>query len=406
MLYIFKIYNTVLMTNGTSQGLFIIVAIVIFGIFVLMANTIIGGTLTDSLEDLFSRGVETATVVGEEDGPYGGLDVAPTAQEHFTFEIVDGAVTITDYDGEDKNVVIPHTVTIDGIDYETTIIGWYAFGYMELESAIIPNTVVEIHMGAFEENLLTEINLPNNLTWIDEYAFAYNSIEEVYIPDSVTEIGMTAFGMNELHTVKISNSITEIHHSTFWDNNLTEVVIPDSVEIIGPEAFYKNNLQSVQFPSNLVTIHDYAFAENELTEIALPTGLDRIWRYVFQDNQLTSVDIPDSVSSIGQFSFRDNNLTEINLPSSLDELTLSAFNGNNISEITIPENVWRVEVTSFTNTDVKTLHLHSGVTSLLSFQNSFENSGIETLIIDYNPDIDGYLDVSGLDLTGVTVIQN
>lgn len=47
------------MTEGTSSGLMIVVAIVIFGLFVSMAYTIFGGNLTPSLQNIF----ETATEV-------------------------------------------------------------------------------------------------------------------------------------------------------------------------------------------------------------------------------------------------------------------------------------------------------------------------------------------------------
>ncbi len=48
------------MTNGTSQGLFIVVAIVIFGIFVGLSYTVFGsnGGLTDGLQNLFYKATE------------------------------------------------------------------------------------------------------------------------------------------------------------------------------------------------------------------------------------------------------------------------------------------------------------------------------------------------------------
>lgn len=46
------------MTNGTSQGLFIVVSIVIFGIFVLMADNVLGIGLTDSLVNLAKVAIE------------------------------------------------------------------------------------------------------------------------------------------------------------------------------------------------------------------------------------------------------------------------------------------------------------------------------------------------------------
>lgn len=48
------------MTNGTSQGLFIVVAIVIFGIFVLMAYILFEDNLSPALANMFTNATETA----------------------------------------------------------------------------------------------------------------------------------------------------------------------------------------------------------------------------------------------------------------------------------------------------------------------------------------------------------
>ena len=49
------------MTDGASQGLFVIVAVVIFGIFVLIAYLLFRDTLKDSLGGIFKNATSTAT---------------------------------------------------------------------------------------------------------------------------------------------------------------------------------------------------------------------------------------------------------------------------------------------------------------------------------------------------------
>lgn len=49
------------MTDGTSQGLFIVVAIVIFGIFVVLAYILFEDTLSPAIQGLFSTATEQAT---------------------------------------------------------------------------------------------------------------------------------------------------------------------------------------------------------------------------------------------------------------------------------------------------------------------------------------------------------
>ncbi|MDT2795530.1 hypothetical protein P7H53_12350 [Enterococcus thailandicus] len=49
------------MTDGASQGLFVIVAVVIFGIFVLIAYLLFRDTLKGSLEGIFKNATSDAT---------------------------------------------------------------------------------------------------------------------------------------------------------------------------------------------------------------------------------------------------------------------------------------------------------------------------------------------------------
>lgn len=48
------------MTNGTSQGLFVVVAIIIFGIFVLISYLLFRDTLKPSLANIFTDGLKQA----------------------------------------------------------------------------------------------------------------------------------------------------------------------------------------------------------------------------------------------------------------------------------------------------------------------------------------------------------
>lgn len=49
------------MTDGASQGLFIIVAVVIFGIFVLISYILFRDTLQPKLSDIFKNATDSAT---------------------------------------------------------------------------------------------------------------------------------------------------------------------------------------------------------------------------------------------------------------------------------------------------------------------------------------------------------
>ncbi len=93
----------------------------------------------------------------------------PTNPEDFTYEIIDGKVTITGYTGSDTEVIIPSTIE----------------GY----------PVISIGGGAFRNcDSLTSVTIPDSVTSIGNSAFSYcDSLTSVTIPDSVTSIGDSAF---------------------------------------------------------------------------------------------------------------------------------------------------------------------------------------------------------------------
>lgn len=143
---------------------------------------------------------------------------------------------IIDYNGDNKNVVIPRT--------------------------LCEKPVKTIGERAFSSNNLTDITIPQSVTMIKDYAIAFNDLTNLTLPDSVTIIGRHAFHGNDLKTVTFSTNTTIIGEYAFYGNDLTMIKIPDSVTKIGGYAFVSNNLESVIIPESVTTIEPEAFAAN------------------------------------------------------------------------------------------------------------------------------------------------
>ncbi len=177
----------------------------------------------------------------------------------FTYEIVDGEVTITGYIGNGGDVVIPSA--LEG--YPVTTIRDYAFEKnSSITSVVIPDTVIIIGRGAIRHcSILTSVVIGDSVTMIDEFAFLncrslanievssnnanYTSHDGVLftkdgtilvqypigkgltkyiISDSVTTIGLGAFRHCKVLTdVVIGNGVTTIDHSAFYDCSVTRV---------------------------------------------------------------------------------------------------------------------------------------------------------------------------------------
>lgn len=155
------------------------------------------------------------------------------------------------------------------------------------ESYIIPNSVVSIGDGAFIlSRNLTNITIPSSIRSIGERTFnGCSGLTNINIPNSVTSIGDNAFGhCNNLKSIAIPNGVTNIGGSEFSDCiSLVSITIPNSVTSIGSGAFYSCG---------------------GLTSIIIPDGTTNIDKYAFYDcSGLTSVTIPNSATSIGTNAF-------------------------------------------------------------------------------------------------------
>ncbi len=225
-----------------------------------------------------------------------------------------------------ESVVIP-----DGV----TSIGLYAFSNCRsLSSVTLPDSIIYLGNSAFSGCSFTEINIPRNLTSIEEDTFSYCSeLESVIIPGSVTKIGKEAF----------SNC-----------TSLESVTIPDSVNTIGASAFYRcTALTSAAIPSGVTKLNDMTFYEcTSLASVNIPEGLTTIGENVFGDCvSLTSAYIPSSVTKIGYSAFSGcSSLTVITLPEGITEIASSAFyNCSNLTSVNIPANVTSIGYTAFKN---------------------------------------------------------
>ncbi|WP_165357110.1 leucine-rich repeat domain-containing protein [Enterococcus faecium] len=210
------------MTNGTSQGLFVIVAVVIFGIFVLISYVMFRNTLKPSLANIFTDTFKQTecTILGEDEC----IDYTDTGI--FTFNSATQTITgfKSGYTHKSDTLIIPQM--IDGkqvksvsssngfSDYNfkklyvaegVEIIGNFTFSSSELIKIKLPDSLKEIGRGAFENSKITELELPDNITLIRMSAFEKAPINKLKLPKNIKEIQISAFASAKL-TEKLSKS--------------------------------------------------------------------------------------------------------------------------------------------------------------------------------------------------------
>ena len=269
-------------------------------------------------------------------------------------------------------------------------IGAYSFsGFTGLRNLRIPDGVVEIREGAFENCTdLESIVIPDSVERIGEYAFSgCTSLTGIRIPDGVVEIREGAFeNCTDLESIVIPDSVERIGEYAFSGcTSLTGIRIPDSVEYIGEDAFLGcssltgiklpngmtyinvwyilpccNNLRSIEFPENVTDIK-LVFSDYPALE-SISVSPDNPYYKSFA-NCLLSKDgkrlvagcrtpvIPEGVEIIGERAFSGlSELDDIHFPDSVKEIEDFAFEKcSGLKRITIGTNVTHIGEHAFSD---------------------------------------------------------
>lgn len=325
---------------------------------------------------------------------------------HFT---VDGITYTTNGneatvgDAAAGDLIIPETVTYEGVTYSVTAIGEQVFAYRDnITSVTIPRSITSIKPNAFFrctglisvtiDNAstaigyqafancfyLTNLDLGNSVSSIEQGAFANcYKMMDVEIPNTVNSIGKYAFSACvEMTNLMIPSSVTYIDSEAFKscsgliqitvDKNNTHydsrnncnalietstntliagcsnTIIPNTVEAISDYAFYSCKMRSMRIPNSVTSIGDYAFGNcSELTDITIGNSVTTIGEYAFfQCSNLKYVSFGNSVSTIGKYAFQScYNLKYLNLPSSVTVIDDGAFGSCDLLGLTINSDI-------------------------------------------------------------------
>jgi len=160
----------------------------------------------------------------------------------FTFGGIGDGITITGYNGNGGEVVIPEALG----KTKVVAIERAAFSHYDvITSVIIPGGMTSIGEEAFYHcDGLTNIKIPDGVTFIDKCAFEHCSkLTSITLPKGITSISSYTFtNCSGLTSIAIPDGVTSIGWAAFsYCTGLTSIVIPDSVTSIDNSAFYGRN---------------------------------------------------------------------------------------------------------------------------------------------------------------------
>lgn len=280
------------------------------------------------------------------------------------------------------------------ISGNVTDIGYGAFRYCtSAEKIIIEDGVKSIGSYAFQNCPITEITLPDSITYVDMCIFyECNSLQSLTVPfigrdidqenASNTDYGRLEYlfefysygGINtsvpqSLREITVTKD-TVVTGNTFTDCAYIESVsLPDGVTSIGDWAF--SGCASLKIINGgfdgLVTIGDYAFW--------YCTSLEQIG-----ENEKV-INIPATVTYFGSSAFSDCVMFETIDINMTGEIPNGAFSGcSGLIEITIPGSIDRIDSYAFSDcTSVERITIEDGVREI--GENAFKNCIITEIIV-------------------------
>ena len=196
----------------------------------------------------------------------------------------------------------------------------------------IPDDVVEIGSGAFENSGIVHLEVPGSVKVIHDSAFS---------------------GIPSLKSIKICNGVTSLPDCCFHNcESLEEVSVPESIDTIGRLCFAGcNKLEEIVLPDKLTEISKSLFEGcGSLKSVIIGRNVIKAGSKAFMNcTSLKEILMPDSVRSLGDECFEGcSSLKRINFSDSLEIIPYRAFAGcTELETITLPKNLKIIEDKSF-----------------------------------------------------------
>ena len=200
------------------------------------------------------------------DGIYYGINPYSNTVEVSAYALAVDSTKLFSAYGEQENIVIPPTVTYEGVEYVVNEIGCAAHYNWKTKSVTLPSTIKKISAYAYRNcSNLEQISFSGGVTEIGMMAFLYcESLQRIDIPSSVKSIGYAAFyGCSSLQQAGIGACVEQIDDLAFVQcPNLTTILsYPLFPPVITNDVFDDNAYSDATLYAPVSSLPDYQVAE-------------------------------------------------------------------------------------------------------------------------------------------------
>ena len=240
-------------------------------------------------------------------------------------------------------------------------IGNGAFMNDEINGVILPNTIKVIGNGAFQSSAVTNVSFGSNIEKIGQYAFAdstWLTNLQSTSPEGIATArdGVTKYAIavaNVEHTPNYANVRVFADYYAYSKSYVKgAIVIPSTTIRIGNNSFSSTtNVTTLTIENGVQFIDDYAFSNSYITgSLIIPDSVTYIGKQAFRYVTKITGDcvIGNNVEFIGEYAFSNNLFVNLTLGNSIKTIEQHAFyNLSNITSITTPESLETIGTGAF-----------------------------------------------------------
>ena len=328
---------------------------------------------------------------------------------NYTKSTKTATVIAGDY-SEMTSVVIPASVTIEGVEYQVKEIGTSAFLQCgDIRNISISDGIEIIGKYAFQSCYSAEFdNLPSSIVTIGEYAFYNcNSIKDLEIPEGVQTIGACAFEYcHGLMKLVLPSTITDIGRNAFttcdklvsvtshiveppliekevftilnWNQDLQQTIYsPSGARLYVPEGTLAK-YQAIEGWTMFAGIYEGEILEAQVGDLKYSYSTGQKTATVVRGenySELTKVTIPSTVEIDGETyqvkdiatqAFYNTPITSVVFSEGIETIGQESFyNCLQLTSITLPSSLTTIGDRAFANCrTIKTLEIPSGLTKM------------------------------------------
>lgn len=276
----------------------------------------------------------------------------------------------------------------------------------KLKNIELHANLTTIGIGAFGQTSLTEINIPDNVSTIEDYAFYNNEkLQQVTFGSNLKSVGFESFAYcRPLSKIELPEGVEEVKGKAFYECSNEYIYLPSTLKHIGEDAFYRNGnnfpqkvdvfipdiddwleidfddensnpVNAKRNESNLYVNHSM------IKSLIIPQGHTSIKNYAFVGcTSIQDVTIGHQVTTIGISAFKDcSNLTKVKIGDNVSTISMYAFYCSwKLDTIYIGKNVTEIQQEAFFNIRANEVHCLSTTPPSIIAHNQFNRINKET----------------------------